>query len=86
MLAKDLTLFSVYRLNQPLWKIRHCINYFRLFYNWRIKSGKNVSENCAVLGLFSLNFSGEGAADKIFDSQLLVLRTIKSHRNSYCIK
>ena len=26
VLVKDFTLSSIYRSNQPLWKIRHCIN------------------------------------------------------------
>ena len=31
---------------------RNCKNWFRLFYNWRIKSSKNFPRNHAVPGLF----------------------------------
>ena len=36
----------------------HYINYFRLFYNWRIKSSKNFARNHAVPGLFFQNCPG----------------------------
>ena len=40
---------------------RHCVNNFRLFYNWPIKSSKYFSRNHVVPGLFFKNCS----ADKV---------------------
>ena len=39
--------------------LQYCINWFWLFYNWRIRSSKNFLRNHAVPGLFFKNCSGD---------------------------
>ena len=54
--TKDFTLYLLHKL-VIMENLRHCINQFRLFYNWRIKSSKDFPRRHVVPGLFFKNCS-----------------------------
>ena len=49
--TKDMTVQCLPRRLAIMKILRYCMNWFRLFYNWRIKSSKSSPRNHAVPGL-----------------------------------